>query len=180
MRRHDIPSATFALALLALAAAPALATAAPRWDQRRIVLADTTTAEMDGMVAAAAAEWNRAGFGPRLVYRRGPFQDGCPHKRRVKADTVRVCTGGSGGWAATSKDQGQIQRSLIPIAISDVTRPYLYPTVLHELGHALGLPHIPDPHTVMDPASMEARHLTGADIALLRERYRHHPRARRT
>ena len=43
--------------------------------------------------------------------------------------------------------------------------------LLHELGHALGLPHLTATGAVMSPARRGAHQLTGADIVLARTHY---------
>lgn len=157
-------------ALLALTITTGIS-AAPRWEERRVVLRDRTPAEFAGMVEAAAREWNAVGHGPRFRYRREGVDGRCQPPKRKR--TVVVCGARIGPLDTTEIDArgGAIQRGLIVLDTSG-NGVNVEPVVLHALGHALGLPHVPDPASIMYARVTPVEHLTGSDRALLRERYR--------
>ncbi len=167
------------------AAAPAVWR--PFDDERRIVRVSLAVFEgasdgwrYDGVTRldAALASWNKAGLPVRLA--RSPRSSRPEVEvivlRRLPVDANDPDNAYRAGVTNVRHDaRGEIASAQVLIA-EETPRGERYSTadqdatLLHELGHALGLAHLDDPNALMSPRS-SAVSLTPADLAMARAGY---------
>lgn len=139
---------------------------------------DLTPVAMEGMVAAAVADWSIPAL--RVRYRRGPYHDGCSGRRRpgitVCAETF-AADDPAIGWCQRWTVRRRLHRATVAVDLRPENADARAAVVRHELGHALGLAHHPHavPLQATYPETWPETTVTEADRARLRRLYRRTP-----
>ena len=117
----------------------------------RIVLDDYTPHVLDGVLMQAAADWSATGV-VTIHYRRRAFRAGCDGIRNHKRQVITAC-GSTTLAPASGLGRGPLRRGSSRGWVIIDARPeaesYVLAVALHEVGHALGLPHSPREDSIM-------------------------------
>ncbi len=157
MRRFLAITALAVLVVTLAAAAPAVARSTPRWSKAKVTYRDKS--DDRAAVSTAVRWWNDAPGPLRLVKakkgKRARVTIRSVSRNGVGWDGLTETAVRSGGLLASAKV------SLNDVYLSDEVFEYVSEVAAHEIGHALGLPHLRDPCSLMYPSGSVATRCPG-------------------